>query len=480
MVLDHKIPCLRYFEALCAIPHGSGNEAQIAAYLMEFARQHGLWAIQEDCGNVIIKKPASTGYETAPAVLLQAHMDMVCEKTSETIHDFTKDPLELYIEDGWLKARGTTLGADDGSGVATILALLDDPALKHPRLECLFTVEEETGMHGARVLDGSLLEARRMIGLDAAGENVVVTSMAGGMRARLTLPMGQKYEANGEHLSIQISGLQGGHSGVFIDAGRGNAIKLLGRALDALIESGISIRLVSISGGSKDNAIARDARAEFYCGEPEKAVERLKTLEENIRHELRYTDPGVALDIQRRTGGEAAAYAANTTQQLVDLLLLLPHGVAGMNHATEHLVQVSDNVGTLRLENDCAVCEVSLRSAGESEMDALARRIERTAALCGAACSFASRYPGKEYAPVSPFRERYAAEMKRIWNCEPQLLAVHAGGEGGYFAQKLPGLEMVCIGPFIEDVHCPTERMNIASFVKCTSFVASLLETLKD
>ena len=248
-VLDQNIACFRFFEQLCAIPHGSHNEQAISDWLVEFARQREIPVWQEDCGNVIMKVPATAGYEDAPAVMLQAHMDMVCAKTPDSTHDFLTDPLDLYVEDGWLKARGTTLGADDGCGVAMILAALDQKDLKHPKLECVFTTTEETGMFGAQALDTSILEARRMICLDATGENIVLTASAGGCRAKVEKRFNRTEEA-GSGLRIAISGLLGGHSGVFAAAGRGNANKLLGRCLSALSSHGISFSLVRLHGGA--------------------------------------------------------------------------------------------------------------------------------------------------------------------------------------------------------------------------------------
>ncbi|MBC8536242.1 beta-Ala-His dipeptidase [Feifania hominis] len=477
-VLDQSIPCFRYFEELCAIPHGSHNEKALSDWLVAFARERGLWVRQEECGNVIIKKDASPGYESAAPVMLQGHMDMVCEKTPETVHDFTKDPLDLYLEDGWLKARGTTLGADDGCGVATMLAILDDNSLCHPKLECVFTVAEETGMFGAKALDASDLEARRMIGLDACGENVTVTTSAGGLRAKITKAL-TRAPFEGTALSVAVRGLLGGHSGVYISAGRGNAIKLLARLLHEVELSGTDMRLVSISGGSKDNAIPRDADAVIVCSDAAAAEQALARMGELIAHELRYTDAQFSVS----TGSAEAPstpFDEASSRELVTLLRLLPDGVAVMSHAVEGLVQTSDNVGVLSMDGDTAVVEVSMRSAGDSELDELAQRIGLISSLCGAQCQFDSRYPGMEYQSDSPFRDKYAAVMKEVWGVEPKLLAVHAGGEGGYFAQKLPGIEMIAVGPFIEDVHSPLERMDMASFKKCYDFICALLERLSE
>ena len=475
-VLDQNIACFRFFEELCAIPHGSHNEQAISDWLVQFARQRDIPVWQEACGNVIMKVPATAGYENAPAVMLQAHMDMVCAKTPDSTHDFLKDPLDLYVEDGWLKARGTTLGADDGCGVAMILAALDRKDLKHPALECVFTTSEETGMFGAQALDTSMLEARRMICLDATGENIVLTASAGGCRAKVDRPF-SRTEEKGTGLRIAISGLLGGHSGVFAAAGRGNANKLMGRCLSALQRGEVAFSLVRIHGGDKDNAIPSAAVAEILCADTEKATKILQELFVQLQTELFPVEKDWNLEI---TPVEVEVpLCAEDTEAVVRLLRLLPDGVTAMSRQVEKLPQISDNLGVVTTQENCVRFEMSIRSGGESEMQELTERISLTAQLCGATADIGGAYPAVAYMSESPFRQLYGEIMKEIWQREIRTLAVHAGAEAGYFACKIPGIEIVTLGPMMEDVHSPMERLDLASLEKCTAFLLDALERLE-
>ena len=474
-VLNQNVACFRFFEEICAIPHGSHNEQAISDWLVDFARQRGIAVVQEPCGNVIMKVPATAGYEQAPAVMLQAHMDMVCAKTPDSTHDFLKDPLDLYVENGWLKARGTTLGADDGCGVAMILTALDQPDLKHPALECVFTTTEETGMFGAQELDTTQLEARRMICLDATGENIVLTASAGGCRARVEKTF-RRTQEQGKGLRIAISGLLGGHSGVFAAAGRGNANKLMGRLLSALYSQGVDCALVRISGGDKDNAIPAAAEAELLCADSAKAKQILEEMVQQLKAELLPVEKDWHVDIAEVE--TANPICAEDSLALVQLLRLLPDGVTAMSRQVEKLPQISDNLGVVTTTDDHVRFEISIRSGGESEMQELAERIVMTAQLCGAKAETGGAYPAVAYMGDSPFRQLYGQIMEQVWNRPIKTLAVHAGAEAGYFARKIPGIEIVTLGPMMEDVHSPMERLDLASFEKCTAFLLDVLERL--
>lgn len=479
-VLDQSKPVFRFFEDICEIPHGSGNERQISDWLVAFAQQRDLWVHQDDTMNVIIKKPASPGYENAAPVLLQGHMDMVCEKNNDVEHDFLADPLDLYIQDGWLHARGTTLGADDGCGVATMLAILDDDTLQHPKLECVFTVEEETGMAGAAALEYGLLDARRMVGLDAAGETSTGVSSAGGLRLRAyrklaCLPV----PGSNTVLTFEIKGLEGGHSGIFINKERGNSIKLAARILHRLRQAGIAFNLVDIAGGSKDNAIPRECVVTVALENAvrDQTVAVIRAVEQEVKEELKHSDAGFFLEI---CDAQAENMIGDTdTGAICDLLYLFPNGVAAMSMTMENLVQTSNNVGVLNIEGGTFKLMVSLRSAVESRIDELCDRMKLLCDRFGFDWETDSRYPGMEYLTESAFRDEYAAYMKKTWDKELRLMAGHAGGEGGYFVQNLPGLELVSLGPFIEDVHGPDERMNIESFERVYDFLLGFLATLK-
>lgn len=474
-VLDQNVECFRYFEELAAIPHGSHNEQAASDWVVRFAKERGLEVYQEPCGNVIIKVDATPGYENVPAVMLSCHLDMVCEKDPESSHDFLRDPLDLYVEDGWLKARGTTLGADDGCGVAMILAVLDKPEQRHPRLECVFTTTEETGMFGAQELDITRLEARRMICLDATGEKVVLTTCAGGCRVKVR-KLVHRCDTRGSGLRLAIRGLQGGHSGLFMTAGRGNAIKLLGRFLQALDNKGIAYQLVSVNGGSKDNAIPGYAQAELLCGQTAEAKAALEAAYWQLREELMPIETEWSISVEE---AELAAPVADSEKEaLVQLLRLLPDGVSVMSRRLQELPQTSNNLGVLTTTEDAVEFSISVRSAGQTEMEELTERIVLLGKLCGAEVEIAGTYPGMPYLPDSPFRQQYARIMTEVWKTEPHYLAIHAGSEVGYFVKRMPDLEVVTLGPMMEDVHSPKERLDIASFEKCTAFLMDVLERL--
>ncbi len=480
-VLDQSKPVFRFFEDLCEIPHGSGNERQISDFLMAFAKDRGLWAHQDKAMNVIIKKPASSGFEDAPAVMLQGHMDMVCEKNNDVVHDFLKDPLSLYIQDGWLRARGTTLGADDGCGVAIMLAILDDPDCRHPALECVFTVEEETGMAGAAALDYSLLRARRLVGLDSAGETSTVVSSAGGLRLRATRTLAYRpVPKDFTVCQLEIKGLEGGHSGIFIDKERGNSIKLAARVLHGLRTAGVDFYLADLRGGSKDNAIPRECVVSLAVQNAHlaKAETAAAGLAAEIGEELAASDAGFALTFGPSAAGADRMLAAGDTQAVVDLLFLMPNGVAAKSMTMQDLVLTSDNVGVVSIQDGCFQLLVSLRSAVESRIDELCARMTLLCDRLGFQWETGSRYPGMDYQTQSPFRDQYAAYMREVWGKELCLVAGHAGGEGGYFVKNLPGLELVALGPFIEDVHGPDERMDPVSFLRCYDFLVGFLARL--
>lgn len=474
-VLDTSIPVLRFFEVLTRIPHGSGNEKEISDYLMQFAQERGCRAVQDELYNLLIYVPATVGYEDHEPVILQAHMDMVCEKNQDVTHDFLKDPLKLIVEDGWLKAQGTTLGADDGCGVAYMMAILDDPDAKHPPLELLLTVSEETGMQGAAGFDYSLLTGKRMIGLDAAGENTTVASSAGGLRVDVSREV-ELSSAMGAAVSFRIRGLLGGHSGVFINKERGNSNKLAARILYRITQAGIPYGLIAMNGGSKDNAIPRECDVTLSC-KPEQAsdvLEVIHTVTKEIQQELAASDKDFFTEAET-VDCPQSMISEDCTDKLVKMLYLMPNGVAAMNMEMKDLVETSDNVGVIDIDETGAEIKISLRSADDSRLDELRDRILLLADLFGGQCSQSGRYPGMEYQSVSAFRDLYAQLMQEIWHKELRVFAGHAGGEGGYFSRNIPAFEMVCLGPMIEDVHCPDEKMELSSFLRVYDFLKEVL-----
>lgn len=479
-ILDSTRPECRYFEEICTIPHGSGNEKGLSDYIVAFARARGLWVLQDALYNVIVKKPASPGYEASPPVMLQSHLDMVCEQDKGTEMDFRNDPLHLYVADGWIKAKGTTLGADDGCGIAYMLAILDDQDTLHPPLECVFTTNEETGMAGAAALDYSPISARRIVGLDAAGETHTGVASAGGLRLKVTRKV-KMVPSQGATLSFLVRGLQGGHSGIFINKERGNSIKIAARLLHRLRSSGIRFSLCELNGGSKENAIPRECEVTFTCGasDQERIWAVIREAGSQIKAELTHSDPG--FEIQHlQANGCCQALSDDDTKSIIDFVVLVPNGVAAMNMAFPGLVQTSDNVGVVSVKDQQFTMTISLRSSSETSIDELCSRITLLCELCGMGHEMGSRYPGMDYQPDSPWRQRYAKFMKDTWGKELRAVAGHAGGEGGYFAKRLPGMQIVHLGPFIEDAHSPSERMEVASFIRTYAFLKAFLASLTD
>ncbi len=480
MVLDQNKSYLRFFEEICAIPHGSGNEKQLSDFLMEFARSRGLWAWQDEWWNVIIKKPAAPGCEKAAPVLLQGHMDMVCEKRTDSTHDFLCDGLNLAVEDGWVHAQGTTLGADDGYAVATMLALLEDETLKAPALECVFTTQEETTMAGAAGLDYSLLTARRMIGLDEAGETQTCVSTAGSMSVKAVLPLTWE-EDDRAHVRFTVRGLCGGHSGLMIDKGRGNAVCLAARLFTRILGQDSRVRLTGITGGAAENAIPHECTVGFTCDETfvPHAEQILRELARNIAWELRQTDPGFCLDVAQ-VQGRGKSLTETATRAVADMLRLFPNGVAAMSFAVPGLVQTSVNLGKVDLDEEGLILYCLLRSVTDSQMDELFERIAGLFRMCGAKHTVGKRFPGREMLLVSPLREALRVLMREQWGEELVELAAHGGGEGGYFSSRLPGLDIITLGPLMEGVHSPEEKMSLASFDKVYHLLRLLLERLTD
>ncbi|MBR6708501.1 MAG: M20/M25/M40 family metallo-hydrolase, partial [Clostridia bacterium] len=334
----------RFFEDICAIPHGSRNEAAVADYLVKFAESRGLAYYRDEMENVLISMPGSAGRENEAPMLLQGHIDMVCEKNADTVHDFMRDPLELAVEDGKLFARGTTLGADDGIAVAIMLTVLDGELESHPPIECLFTSQEEIGLHGAAAFDCTKIRARRMINLDSEADNSAIVGCAGGLRSDMTIPLVREPFA-GEAISVTVKGLMGGHSGENIHLGRANANKLMGRLLASLLSE--DLRLISCEGGSKDNAIPRECRTVISVASAARAIAKLQALAEDIRGELVADDAGFTV-IAEPVDVPAVMADAETTRRAVVSMAIVPNGVFAINHAVG-MVEFSCNLGVIRM-----------------------------------------------------------------------------------------------------------------------------------
>ena len=477
-VLDQLEPknVFRFFEQMCAIPHGSYNTKAVSDWCVAFAKERGLEYYQDAMNNVILIKEASAGYETAQPVILQGHLDMVCEKAPGCEKDMAREGLDLAVEGDFIYARGTTLGGDDGIAVAMALAALDDEDLPHPRLEVILTTEEEVGMDGAMALDVSPIRGRRMLNLDSEEEGVFTVSCAGGSMAACALPVGRA-PFDGETLRLRVSGLTGGHSGAEIHKGRANANMLLGRLLRA-VAAETELRLVSADGGLKDNAIPVSAEAVVAVADPQRAKSAADRMAACFRAEYRLSDPALAVTAEEGLASYAPMDAASTAGALC-LLTCAPNGVQTMSQDIPGLVQTSLNLGILKTAEDGVTASFCIRSSLESEKEMLKDRLACLLGRLGGGVSFSGEYPGWAYRPDSPLRELMTEVYREQYGQEPRVEAIHAGLECGLLAGKLPGLDCVSIGPDLLEIHTPRERMSIASVQRVWAFVREVLARSK-
>lgn len=470
---------LGFFETLCAIPHGSRDTKAISDYCVRFAQERGLSWQQDGSNNVIIRKPASPGYEDHPTVILQGHLDMVCEKDADCDIDFSKDGLRLRHDDTYIFADGTTLGGDDGIAVAMALAILDSSEIAHPALEAVFTVDEEIGMEGAQGLDFSQLSARRMLNIDSEDEGIFTVSCAGGASANVSVGLTMAPNA-APCAKLTVSGLIGGHSGQEINKGRANANILLGRVLDALVQK-LPVRLVSAAGGRKDNAIPNAAEAVLALAEGDlpAAKQIAAACTADLRKEYAVADPGVTVTLE-----EAAvcpqALTEEATLRVVRYLLLVPNGIAAMSMDIPGLVQTSCNLGIFHVADGVLTAVSSVRSSVASQKQMLLARFAALSQLLGGSLQVTGAYPAWEYRRESVLREKMAAVYEQQIGRAPKIEAIHAGLECGLFAGQLPGLDCVSFGPDLVDIHTAREKMSISSVQRTWKFLLGVLEALKD
>ena len=467
----------RYFEDLAAIPHGSGNESAVADWLVAFAAERGLECVRDEWNNVLIRLPASEGREGEPALLLQGHTDMVCEKNNDTVHDFTKDPLKLAITDGWLHAVGTTLGGDDGIAVAAMMTVLDGGLKSNPPIECLFTTEEETGLTGAGNFDYSLLRARRMINLDNEDINILIAGCAGGVRSEMDMPINTVPYAK-TRITIELKGLCGGHSGGCIHMGRANANKLMARILLAL-QSEHPFRLVSIDGGSKDNAIPRECCAVIATEQVEESLRFLAAYEKTVAAELGEEDKNFHL-VTSTEEADAKDRAMDTlaTSRVLAVLSSAQNGVIEMSHDVPGLVEYSRNLGVIRTDRENARFRAvwSTRSAIEAQIDASIAQLSALGALVGAKMNHHSRYPGWSFEKNSAMREQYLESYRRVMGRDVEVTIIHAGLECGIIKNHLPEMDAISVGPDLQGIHSPDEKMDLASCEKFWEILVGVIE----
>ena len=469
-------PLWAHFDRILEIPRGSKDEDRIRRHVIGLADRHGLDHHTDAMGNVVVRKPGTAGRERAPATILQGHLDMVNEKDSDAAHDFASDPIRPRQDGEWLYATGTTLGADNGIGLAAMLALLEATEVPHGPLELLFTIDEETGLTGASGLDGSLLRGRRLINLDSEAEGEVTVGCAGGAGTVLRLPL-ESGPATGTALTMRLRGLRGGHSGIDIVLQRGNAVKIIARILNAANEMGV-LRLARIEGGKMHNAIPREAEATALVEGDVAAVRAAIEAEAAaVRAELQPTDPDSSFEVAAAAAPDRA-WTSQATATALRLLEGLPHGVLGMSPDIPGLVETSTNVATVSVEGDTLVIGTSSRSSVGSALTATRRRIAAVAGLAGAAVEQGHGYPGWKPDLKSPLLATVKAVQREVYGHEPGIAAVHAGLECGIIGEKVPGMDMVSIGPQIEAPHSPNERVHIESVGRFWRLVTALLDRL--
>lgn len=475
-VLDTNILINYYFEKICKIPHGSYNEEKIADYVVEIAKKYNRQYYRDHMNNVIVYKDASKGYEDHETILLGAHLDMVCEKNKDSDHDFENDPLDLYIEDGYLHARGTTLGADDGYGVCYMLAILSDDTLKHPPLECVFTVQEEVGLIGAMEIDETKLNATRMIGLDSETEGEVTTSSSGGNEVKIY----RDYELinnNDPVYVFEIKGLLGGHSGRCIDMARGNANKLAARLLFHLLKNNIDVRLVDITGGLKDNAIPRECVVTFASSSDEAEIDKVfNQVSDDIKAELQNSDAGVTTVMSTATSD--TCISNEISRDIIMTMYLCINGLIEKSQVIAGLTTISLNMGVVRFEDNRAMIHYALRSPLLSVRNEMVNQLESVAHIFNGYVDVFSDYPGWDYDASSALRKQLKEFYFNRTGSEMKEYATHGGLETGVFKGKIPELDIVTFGPNMSDIHTPDERLDIQSYLSTYDFLIDFLETL--
>jgi dipeptidase D len=479
-VLENLQPALlwKHFAALSAIPRASEKEAAARNYVLALARRLGLETTQDRVGNVVVRKPARAGREGAIMAVLQGHLDMVCEKNEGTVHNFDTDPIRLIRDGDWLKADGTTLGADNGVGVAAALAVMESGDIAHGPLEFLFTIDEESGLTGASEFPARTLRSRYFLNLDGEEEGTLCIGCAGGINTVARRKLARRGAVADAGWRLRVSGLQGGHSGLDINKGRGNAVRILGRALQLLADR-LPIAVAQLAAGSKRNAIPREASAILALDaarEPELRA-LLTGLEADLKSELGLFDPGLRITVESAARPQQA-FTESDAALLAGLLASLPHGVIEMSPDVAGLVQTSTNLAIVSTPADEVVIDSSQRSPIASAKLAAARMVATLLHIAGFAVAHSGDYPGWKPEPTSDIVRLAKAVHQEILGHEPGLVAMHAGLECGVIGEKHPGMQMISFGPHIVDVHSPSERLKISSVEPFWAFLTGLLERL--
>ena len=470
----------RYFKIICDIPHGSFNTEGISNFLVKFAAGHNYKCVKDDRGNVIIFAPATPGCEEAPALILQGHMDMVCETAPGCDADMTRDPVRTLVEGDWLTADGTTLGGDDGIAVAMMLAVLDSSEIPHPALECIFTTDEEVGLQGAEALDASEITGRRMLNMDSESEGAFTVGCAGGADMILAVH-GRRSEKSGRVLRIRVGGLLGGHSGEMIGAGRANADLLMARILYTLYRK-TEFRLLSVQGGNKDNAIPREAEASLLfpaAVDRKKVKKQIKEIRKALKNEYAVCDPGLKVKadwVKENVPELRPAFTKNDTRKFIRFLMTVPNGVIEYTPGLAGMPQTSLNLGILTTAADGISAEFLIRSSVNSQKQMMMDRLACIAAQFEGNVRIVGQYPAWEYRTESDFRDLLQGVYKDTYGKEAGICVTHGGLECGLLAAKMPGLDAVSIGPEMSGIHTPDEKLNIPSVQRTWQFLKAALE----
>ena len=465
----------KWFEEISKIPRESGHEKEISDFLVEFAKERNFEVHRDSVNNVIIKKCGTAGYENKNVVIIQGHMDMVCEKTKDSKHDFRKDAIELIIEGDILRANGTTLGADDGIAIAMGLALLDSKNIPHPSIEFLATTSEETGMDGALAITGEHLNGKTLINIDSEEEGIFLVSCAGGLNTLTEFEIKREnIKKDFECLKIEISGLKGGHSGIEIHKQRANAIKILGRLLYAVKKD---INLAFIEGGAKHNAIAKNSEAIITTKNAEKIKNILEELSKKIKNEYKTEDAQMQIKIEKIENIKECI-TKEISDNIIDFMNLAPNGVLYMSREISGLVQTSANNGVLKEENGKLIFTISIRSSLESSTEEIASIVEIASKKTNAKFEKVNWYPAWEFDKNSKIKDIALSVYKKMTGKDAKIEAIHAGLECGILKRVLPEVDMISIGPNLYDVHTPAEHLSISSVDRTWKFLKELIINL--
>jgi len=470
------------FEQIAAIPRCSKHEEKIGRWLMEWAAKNEFKTQMDEVGNIAIEVPASPGYEDVATVVLQGHMDIVCEKTKTSTHDFSKDPIRLIYDGDWLTADETTLGADNGIAIAMAMVMATDKDTPHPPMELLFTVDEETGLTGANALRPGFIKGKILINIDSEDEGIFTVGCAGGINTMLNLPL-KPVETPGGYVTMKLEagGMKGGHSGIDIALEKANAIRVMGRLLREIAKS-VAFLLVDLKGGSAHNAIPRDC--ESVIAVPADATDKVARIvgefESVVKKDFRNTEPEIALKAEPCEAPRSGAYSAESTARAVQMILAMPHGVASMSTDIEGLVETSNNFANISIQDDEVHILSSQRSSVESRLEAHTASIESVSLLAGGSAESGEGYPPWPPNMDSPLLKRSIDVYRKLFNKEPVVEVIHAGLECGIIGDKYPGMDMISIGPTLKFPHSPDEKVCISDIGKIWDFMVALFEDLKE